>query len=296
MINPFAPTENIVMTIQENPFKPTVLAKQPLLGSGGLGSGSFLDVKPGDVVYKKRRSDQVKNAQRLYRQLNRDKYNEYMKNFTKKYYDTNPDKKKERDASMSLANDKYRMKQKINKIQQQGDELIEKEAKIMWKNDKSKPQRPKGRPKKNKDGTTVKFDDSMPKDYIQKNYEKLYDNMLKSAHISRSEVDRLGLSLDGDVEIVKMKPTSDKGEGGRPIYNKVDHLTDFDFSYVDKEGKLFNDDDYKKVYNLKPERVEEYWNDTVIPEAKRRAKETPAQRLARKEKAAKNKQLRYKNK
>lgn len=271
-MNPFTPTENIVMTIHENPFTPTVL------GKGGVGSGSFLDVKPGDPAYEKRRSDQVKNAQRLYRQLNRDKYNEYMKEFTKTYYAKNPDKKKERSESMSLANDKYRMKKKILYVQSAEDKLIKKEAELMWKEDPAKPKRPKGRPKIDKaTGKPIKtdFDDSMPKDYIKKHYNKLYENMLESAHIKRSELERLGLSLDDDINIGK-KP----------------HLTDFSFDYVDKEGQLLNE--YGKPYNLSPSEVEEYWNKTVIPNAKRRANETPAERLARKERAKEKAKLRKK--
>jgi hypothetical protein len=111
--NPFNP--NIIFTISEveeyNPFK-------PILGEGGYNSGKKIPnsdtILPVDSTDRNRKI--WTNAQRTYRNRNRDAYNANMLNLWRKNKEANNDSYKTWLYNQTNANEKYRLKKKLEKL------------------------------------------------------------------------------------------------------------------------------------------------------------------------------------
>jgi hypothetical protein len=145
IINPFVPKGEDGVT----PIYVLNKSDLPLVGEGGLNSGRPLPVNvygskdDPTEIRKQRRKEQLKNAQRTYRDKNRDKYNENQK----RYYDEmkdDPERYKRWKDNMIKANETYRLKKKRENPQ----ELIKRVEKELKKEMKMKNKGKRGRPSK----------------------------------------------------------------------------------------------------------------------------------------------------
>jgi hypothetical protein len=112
--NPFNP--NITFTISEvkehNPFT-------PILGQGGYNSGKKINNSDTNLPVDSVEREKViwANAQRTYRNRNRDAYNANMLNLWKKNKEENNESYKNWLLNQTKANEKYRLKKKLIKLQ-----------------------------------------------------------------------------------------------------------------------------------------------------------------------------------
>ena len=174
--------------------KEDLMANHTIHGEGGLGSGKSLDdrfPKATAEQLEERRRQQIKNAQRKYRDANRDKYNEYMQGLyfkmanQKKFISgkpgdkfavseegsklpySNPDEWYDyRLKQARVANAKYRLKKKKDELLKDLDNLVVKDLKKMFK---AEHPTKKGRPGKNEPKREVFSPDT---DWYKENFEK----------------------------------------------------------------------------------------------------------------------------
>ncbi len=145
--DPFKP--NIIFTIseieEENPFKPTVV-----LGEGGYNSGKTIKPNTTNLPVDSKERDRLiwTNAQRTYRNRNREAYNANMLSLWKKNKDNQTESYKNWLINQSKANAKYRLKKKLEKLESEtfNPDKIPKAVKIetnkIWKQ-KSQAERKK---------------------------------------------------------------------------------------------------------------------------------------------------------
>jgi hypothetical protein len=173
--------------------KNDLIANNVIQGQGGIGSGESLKErfpKATEEELEKRRNQQIKNAQRKYRESHRDEYNKYMQSLyfkmanQKKFIAGTPGDKfaksnegKElpyttpdgwyeyRLKQAQIANAKYRAKKKQNNLLKDIDKLVVKDLKEQFKKDFPTK---KGRPGKN----TKKEVFSPDTDWYKENFEK----------------------------------------------------------------------------------------------------------------------------
>ena len=173
--------------------KEDLMANHTIQGEGGVGSGKSLDERFPKATadqLEERRRQQIKNAQRKYREANRDKYNEYMQNLyfkmanQKKFIAGKPGDKfaisKEGDKlnystpgewydyrlkQAQIANAKYRAKKRQDNLLKDIDKLVVKDLKKMHK--EAFP------PKKGRPGKTDNREKFSPdSDWYKENFEK----------------------------------------------------------------------------------------------------------------------------
>lgn len=245
IINPFVPKG-------EDGITPIYVLKQEdikLIGEGGLGSGKKL--KLSDAEIKARRKEQLKNAQRVYREKNRVNYNKKQNEY---YYDMKKDDEKYTNwkDKMSVANQTYRAKKKLQTGKTSIIKKIEKQLKKEWKENpenKGKKGRPKlGETKVKKEMDKAWFDAEKQK-RVQAELKKLGEDYV----IPKKQY----VYTEKDVEVAKKFGLSGVVEGGkkfdadgRPVYKKfeIDLIKDPNYPYVGDVGKgdgtLYTEADY----------------------------------------------------
>lgn len=126
-MNPFEPISFTLVEI-DNPFHP------PEFGKGGFNSGVNLDKYEVDIentaendYERDRRANE--NAQRTYRNRNREAYNANMLKLWKANRDANNDSFKNWKANQAIANKNYRLNQLINNP---SDRSIENQLRKLW--------------------------------------------------------------------------------------------------------------------------------------------------------------------
>ena len=219
-----------------NPFAPTIL------GEGGKGSGKEL---PDNLDREARRKLQLKNAQRIYREKNRESYNEAMRDL----YDK---KKKDKEwynsklSSAREANAIYRAKKKYERLtandNKELDKIIMKDIKTMFENENKKK---RGRPKKNAEKAELN------EAYINKHYEAVKEKVL-------ADLKKDNRIVEEPIENYVKVGTNDEG---RPIYKKKEDLlaNEPDYNYAEQIApveQLYPVEVLKKYYedNLKPKK------------------------------------------
>ncbi len=173
--------------------KNDLIANNAIQGQGGIGSGESLKERFPNATKEeldKRRTQQIKNAQRKYRESHRDAYNKYMQDLyfkmanQKKFISGKPgdkfaisNKGKElgystpaewyeyRLKQAQIANAKYRAKKKQDNILKDIDKIVHKDLKKQFKKDFPKK---KGRPGKNEKREVFTPDS----DWYKENFEK----------------------------------------------------------------------------------------------------------------------------
>jgi hypothetical protein len=173
--------------------KNDLIANNVIQGQGGIGSGDSLKERfpnASEADLEKRRNQQIKNAQRKYRESHRDEYNKYMQGLyfkmanQKKFiagkpgdkfavsnqgkelpYSTPDEWYEYRLKQAQIANAKYRAKKKQNNLLKDIDKLVVKDLKEQFKKDFP--------PKKGRPGKTAKKEVFSPdSDWYKENFEK----------------------------------------------------------------------------------------------------------------------------
>jgi hypothetical protein len=232
IINPFVPNNpNGITPIYV--LNKNYNLKNILEGEGGLGSGKELDVdeygtKDDPTEARKiRRREQIKNAQRKYRESKRSKYNQDQLNIYRKMVEEDGERYKNWKEKMITANKRYREKKQMERIQNiENDKTIQKKIDVKLKNEwKEKNKGKRGRPKKGE----VKQKIEMDKDWYE-NRKKEEENKIKkelNEVIIKKKVKKVQLDEKGN-------PT---GKMSHQIENKEDLVTDLVYPY-------FGDKDY----------------------------------------------------
>jgi len=259
IINPFVPKNS-------NGSTPIyVLDKKdlPLLGEGGLGSGTKLEIS--EAERKERRRQQLKNAQRKYRDKDRAGYNARQLLYYNEMKE-DPVRYENWKNHMLTANENYRAKKKLGKPPKQLVKDVERKLKQEWK-EMNKGKR--GRPKK--DGDAKK---------VNKEIDKAWFEAEKVKRI-QEEMDKLGLEY-----AIPMKNTGMVSEEtGKPIYEKYDFVLKKEptYPYAGDEAIGFTEKDYveynatklvpKQVKKIKKEMAgEEYVEEEVKPKKEKKEK------------------------
>jgi hypothetical protein len=196
IINPFVPKG-------EDGITPIYVLKQEdikLIGEGGLGSGKKLKLSEAEI--KARRKEQLKNAQRVYREKNRVDYNKKQNEY---YYDMKKDEEKYSNwkDKMSVANQTYRAKKKLQTGKTSIIKKIEKQLKKEWKED-PKNKGKKGRPK-------------LGETKVKKEMDKAWFEAEKQKRV-QEELKKLG----EEYVIPKQKVEGKFDTDGRQVYKKFD--------------------------------------------------------------------------
>lgn len=219
-----------------NPFTPT-----EILGEGGKGSGKEL---PAGLDIKARRKIQLKNAQRVYREKNRENYNKAMREL----YDKKKNDKQWYEAkkeSARKANSVYRAKKRYNELTKDDGKALEGLVvkKIKEKFD-AETKRKKGRPKK--DAVKPVFDD----EYIKKHYEEMKAQLL-------SELVQSGRIMNAPIENYVSAGTN---ADGRPIYVKKQDLLSIqpDYNYAQQIGN-------QTEQTIPVDVLNKYYEEVILP-------------------------------
>jgi len=234
--NPFNP--NITFTISEveehNPFT-------PILGQGGYNSGR--KIKSGETplypIDPNPQRDRViwTNAQRTYRNRNRDAYNANMLELWK----TN--RKKKNDSyenwllNQSKANEKYRLKKKLEKLEGVNyNDLKTVPSKIKTAVDKSWKAMPKSERDKLTKNKKIKVGDYKP---------ELYKEEFEKTRLA--EIETIKAKLGNNTKIQKGKFLQVE-KNGRKVNSK---LADPNYVDVDYKGLEVGADEDRRKNNLK---------------------------------------------
>jgi hypothetical protein len=238
IINPFVPKGVDGMT-------PIYVLKQEdikLIGEGGLGSGKPLKLSKEE--YKIRRKEQMKNAQRVYREKNRADYNKKQNEY---YYAMKEDDEKYKNwkKKMEKVNQDYRSKKKLQTGDKKKIRRVEREIKEEWKQmNKGKA----GRPKKGEEKIKKEIDKVWFEAEKQKRIQKLTENLGKEFVIPKTPY----VYTKKDVEEAEKLGKKGVKEGdkkfdteGRQVYKKFEidlkkepiypYLGDKDYNY-EKSG------------------------------------------------------------
>lgn len=285
IINPFVPKgEDGITPIY-------VLDKKhlPLLGEGGLGSGKPLKIT--EEQRKERRREQLKNAQRKYRDADRAGYNARQLDYYK-IMKEDPVRYEIWKSHMRKANDIYREKKNLGKAPKTLVKEVEAKLKMEWK-EKNKGKR--GRPtKEQKEKGLTKQSKEIDKAWFE--YEK-HKRILE-------EMTKLGKTY-----AIPMKNTGMiSEETGKPIYEKYDFAlkNEPEYPYTgdkDEGGVMpYTEDDYV-AYNatsLVPKVVKKEYKklagqEYIDKEEKKEMKEKAKAEKPKKEKVVEEKVI-YKGK
>ena len=226
IINPFVPKGEDGIT----PIYVLDKKNLPLLGEGGLGSGTPLKLTKEQK--DERRREQLKNAQRKYRNSKRELYNERQLKYYKAMKE-DPARYSNWKNHMIEANERYRAKKSLGKPPKALVKDIESKLRKEWK-EKNKGKR--GRPKKGEEKK------------VQKEVDKEWFEAEKQKRI-QEEMKKIGKEYS-----IPMKNTGKVGEAGQPIYEKFDFAlkTQLEYPYTgdkDKGGEMpYTEQDYL-VYN-----------------------------------------------
>jgi hypothetical protein len=219
--------------------KNDLIANNVIQGQGGIGSGDSLKERfpnASEADLEKRRNQQIKNAQRKYRESHRDEYNKYMQGLyfkmanQKKFiagkpgdkfavsnqgkelpYSTPDEWYEYRLKQAQIANAKYRAKKKQNNLLKDIDKLVVKDLKEQFKKDFPAK---KGRPGKN-----VKKEIFSPDtDWYKENFEKRKIALQK-------EISEKGVVVPYSVRAKATKPDypfepDDTSPADRKLYDK----------------------------------------------------------------------------
>ena len=209
-----------------------------LIGEGGLGSGKKL--KLSDDEKKARRKEQLKNAQRVYRESNRVNYNKKQNEY---YYTMKKDEEKFTNwkDKMSVVNQNYRAKKKLETGKTSMIKKIEKQLKKEWKED-PKNKGVKGRPKKGETKVKKEMDKAWFEAEKQKRVQAELKKLGEDFIIPKTQY----VYTEKDVEVAKKFGVSGVKEGdkkydtdGRPVYKKfeIDLKKDPIYPYTGDMGK-----------------------------------------------------------
>jgi hypothetical protein len=222
IINPFVPKGADGMT-------PIYVLKHEdikLIGEGGLGSGKKL--KLSEEEKKARRKEQLKNAQRVYREGHREDYNKKQNEY---YYAMKEDDDKYTNwkNKMMAININYRAKRKLQSGQKKIIKDIEKKLKQEWKEkNKGKAGRPKkGVGKEKKDMDMIWFEAEKQK-RVQAELKKLGDEYV----IPKQKTDKFDTEgrpvykkFESDLVKDPVYPyTGDVGKGDKEPYTEADYI------------------------------------------------------------------------
>lgn len=232
--NPFEP--NIVFTISEieehNPF-------EPVLGTGGYNSGQWKKGLKTDLpVDSKDRNNAIwANAQRTYRNRNRDAYNANMLELWRKNKEEKNDSYTKWLTNQSNANERYRLKKKLEKLQTVKYEdlktvplKIKKAVDKNWKNT----------PKPERDAVTTKKKVKVGS-YKLELYKKAWEAE------QAKEIKYIEEKL-GDNKTIEKGKYNQVERGGRKVNSK---LANPSYADVDYTGLSVGIDDARRANNLK---------------------------------------------
>lgn len=190
IINPFVPQMPNGLTpiyvLKKEDMKAIPLAVGSVtFGEGGLGSGTMLPEEFGTIkeptdLRKERRKQQLKNAQKKYRETHRQEYNKRQNDYYKQMKN-DPERYERWKESMAVANSKYKSKKgytsQINKKMKEAN----KEALELWKKE-NKPKR--GRPKKGEERVEKKVDEA----WIEMKAKEIFNEKMKEIQNVEGEI------------------------------------------------------------------------------------------------------------
>ena len=251
--NPFNP--NITFTISEieehNPFK-------PILGEGGYNSGKKIkDSETNLPTYSKARENVIwANAQRTYRNRNREAYNANMLNLWKKNKEEKNESYTNWLLNQSKANEKYRLKKKLTKLENVDyNNLKTVPTKIKTVVDKKW----KSTPKTEKDALSKK-----KKKSVKQAKAELYKEEFETQR--KKEIEQIKSRLGDDIQIRNKDEPVDYAQVdytdlavGKDTYRKANNLQDLNTYYdtvITKtkpipSGTVFNDKPKTNVKKLR---------------------------------------------
>ena len=223
IINPFVPKS------EDGKTPIYVLKKEDLkiLGEGGLGSGKKLKLSEDEK--RARRKEQLKNAQRVYREGHRADYNKKQNDY---YYAMKEDDAKYSNwkDKMAVVNQNYRAKRKLQTGQKKIVKNIEKQLKKEWKEkNKGKKGRPKkGEVKDKKEIDNVWFETEKQK-RVQAELSKLGEDFVIPKQKVEGKFDTEGRQVykkfDSDLKKEPIYPyTGDMGKGDIEPYTESDYI------------------------------------------------------------------------
>lgn len=209
----------------------------PITGCGGVGSGHDLPEMTPEQL-KQRTKIQTMNAQRVYRDKDRSKYNANMQRLYKKIMEEKGAAYQSRISSTRKANAKYRDKKRITDMIASKESIISKELESLW----SQRPKSKGRPKKNAPKT-------MTDSFAQENLGKA-----RGTYESRLNAMLQQFKTDYGVEYSAVNPN--KPHADHPDYDAV--LANYNNVFVDGKQKphtealTIMDDHYDEKIRPKP--------------------------------------------
>jgi len=248
IINPFVPKG-------ENGYTPIyVLNKDdlPLLGEGGLGSGKKLNISEEQRLARRR--EQLKNAQRKYRDANRTEYNKRQKEIYEAMKDDPTIVKDGKTRyeiwkdNMVVANNTYRAKKRLTRPTK---ELVKKVVDELKKEWKEKHPVKRGRPTKEDKKKGIVSKREVDKEWLRVEKDKRIAEEMK----------KLGAEV-----VIPMVKTDRKSAKGSPIYVKQEIALDKNLIYpytgdVGAEGTAKGDMPYTAeeyaIYNIEKKKNEE---------------------------------------